>query len=288
VARVNGEPIDRRELEAAVQALEQRAGRPVPADQRAKVYRDALDTLVSYKLLGQESQARKLTVSDAEVAMQLAAIEKQFGNKEAFSAALASRQMSLADFRQDMRREMLISKLLEQEVGKGITITDKDVTDFHTKNPQRFQQPEMLRASHILIRLDPNADPATVKNATAQLGDLLKKARAGADFAAMAREYSQDSSAQQGGDLGFFSAQQMVPEFSKAAFALKNGEISDVVRSQFGLHIIKATERRPARTVPLAEVRKDVIDFLTAGAREQGTEAYVQKLKAKSRIEILI
>jgi peptidyl-prolyl cis-trans isomerase C len=288
VARVNGEAIERAELEGAVQMLEQRAGQPVPAERRANVFRDALDQLVSYRLLEQESRARRIEIPDAEVTAQLDEIQKQFQSPEAFNSALAGRKMSVADFRNDVRKEMAISKLLEAEVGKTISITDKEIQDFHAKNPERFKQPETVRASHILVRVDPTSDPAAVKHATAEIGELLKKARAGADFAALAKEHSDDSSAPQGGDLGFFSIDQMVPEFAKAAFQLKPGEISDVVRTQFGFHIIKAVERQPARTVPLPEVRDQVMQFLTMQARELGTDAYVQRLKAKSKIEVYI
>ena len=107
--------------------------------------------------------------------------------------------------------------------------TDADAKDFYDKNPDKFKQPETVRASHILIRVDEGRTRPRKKEARAKIDGVLKRAKAGEDFAALAKENSEDGSAAQGGDLGFFPRGQMVPAFDQAAFALKPGEISDVV-----------------------------------------------------------
>jgi peptidyl-prolyl cis-trans isomerase C len=118
---------------------------------------------------------------------------------------------------------------------------------------------------------------------------VLKSARAGKDFAALAKEFSQDpGSAAQGGDLGFFAAQQMVPEFSNAAFKLKPGAISDIVETQFGYHIIKVIEKQPARTVKLEEVRPQLEQQLLQANRQREVQAFVQALRQKGKIEVFI
>jgi peptidyl-prolyl cis-trans isomerase C len=117
---------------------------------------------------------------------------------------------------------------------------------------------------------------------------VLKQARAGADFAELAKKHSADGSAQQGGDLNFFTKGQMVPQFDQAAFAMKPGQISDIVTTQFGYHIIKVTDHRPASTVPFEQVSGRIKDFLTEQQKQQKADAFIQSLKQKAKIEVLV
>ena len=132
------------------------------------------------------------------------------------------------------------------------------------------------------------ADAATKKKAKDQAESVLKQARAGADFAELAKKYSADGSAQEGGDLNFFTKGQMVPAFDQAAFALKPGQISDIVTTQFGYHIIKVTERRPASTVPFEQVTARIKEYLTEQQKQQKVEAFIESLKQKAKIEVLV
>lgn len=288
VARVNGEEVNRAELERAVKNLEGGAGQPVPAERRSEVYRSMLDQIVSFTLLKQESRARKVNVPDAEVDAQLAQMRQQFPDEQAFTKALAARNMTIEKLKDDTRTGMQVSKMLETELSPQISVQEKEVADFYAQNPDKFTQEESVRASHILIRADAKADAATKERARQRAAEVLKKARGGGDFAALAKEYSADGSAAQGGDLGYFGRGQMVPPFEKAAFALKPGEISDVVQSDFGFHVIKLTDRRPARKVPLSEVGGRINQYLLEQRRQQLTDELVAKLKSKGKVEILI
>lgn len=288
VARVNGEEVNRAEIERAVKNLEGRAGQPVPAERRSEVYRSMLDQIVSFTLLRQESRARKVNVPDAEVDAQLAQMRQQFPDEQSFTKALAGQAMTIEKLKDDTRTGMQVSKMLETELSPKISVQEKDVADFYAQNPDKFTQEESVRASHILIRADAKADAATKERARQRAAEVLKKARGGGDFAALAKEYSADGSAAQGGDLGYFPRGQMVPPFEKAAFALKPGEISEVVQSDFGFHVIKLTDRRPARKVPLSEVGGRINQYLLEQRRQQLTDEFVSKLKSQGKVEILI
>ncbi|MBI1873486.1 MAG: peptidylprolyl isomerase [Acidobacteria bacterium] len=288
MARVNGEEVKRAELERAVKNLEGRAGQPLPAERRSEVYRNMLDQIVSFTLLKQESRARKISVADAEVDAQLAQMRQQFTDEQAFTKALAGQDLTLEKLKDDTRTGMQVSKMLETELSPKIAVQEKNVADFYAQNPDKFKQEESVRASHILIRADAKADPATKERARQRAAEVLKKAKSGADFAALAKEYSADGSAAQGGDLGFFGRGQMAPPFENAAFALKPGEISEVVQSDFGFHVIRLTDHRPARTVPLAEVGGRINQYLIEQRRQQLTDEFVAKLKSKGKVEILI
>jgi peptidyl-prolyl cis-trans isomerase C len=169
---------------------------------------------------------------------------------------------------------------MQAEVANAPAVSDADVREFYDKNPNEFSG---LRASHILIR-PTGFDEDSKKKAKAQAEDILKQAKAGGDFAELARKHSADGSAQQGGDLGFFTKGSMVPAFADAAFALKPGEISNVVETQFGFHIIKAVERKD---VPMEEATTKIREFLTAKRRDERQQAFVSEVKNRSRIEVL-
>jgi peptidyl-prolyl cis-trans isomerase C len=289
VARVNGEAINKTDLENAVRSLEGRAGGPVPADQRDRVYRGVLDDMIGYKLLVQEAKARKIAVPDADVDAQVAQIRAQFQSDEQFQQALTAQKMTLAAVRDDARSEMSVEKLVEGEIAGKIAVKPEAITDFYQKNPDKFQQGARVRASHILIGIPQNADAATKQQARTKAEALLKDLKGGKDFAEAAKANSQDpGSAQNGGDLGYFEQGQMVPPFEQAAFALKPGQMSEVVETQFGYHIIKVAEKQDSRVVPLDEAKQQIEQYLTQQNRQAQTESFVHGLKAKAKIEILI
>jgi peptidyl-prolyl cis-trans isomerase C len=289
IARVNGETIDKAEFEKAIKNIEGRAGQPVPPDQRDRVYRGVLDQLIAYKLLMQETKARQIDVADADVDARLASIRQQFPSEDVFKQALAQQNMTVEQLRSDAKADMQVAKMLEAEVNAKISVQPADIDAFYKQNPDKFQQGERVRASHILIRVEENADAKTKETARAKAADVLKQLKSGKDFAELAKHYSQDpGSAANGGDLGYFMQGQMVGPFEQAAFALKPGEMSEVVETPFGFHIIKAADRQAARTVPIDEVKPQIEQFLQNQQRQEKTEAFISTLKAKGKVEVLI
>jgi peptidyl-prolyl cis-trans isomerase C len=289
VARVNGETISKGDLDEAVKELEANAGQPVPAEQRDRVFRGMLDQLIGYRLLVQETKARKTAVPDTDVEARIAQIQKQFPTEEAFKQVLEQRSLTLQKLRDDVRDDLLVSKMLDAEIGSKVTVSPDQINTFYQQNPTRFQQGERVRASHILIRVPENADAAAKDQARAKANDLLKEVKAGKDFAALAKDNSQDpGSAVKGGDLGFFEHGQMVPPFDQAAFSLGAGQVSELVETQFGFHIIKVVEKQASRTVPIDDVRPQIQQFLENQNRQEQTRAFVDTLKAKGKVEIFI
>ena len=289
IAKVNGESVTRTELEDYVRNLEGQAGSPIPADQRDRIYRGVIDQLVGYKLLVQEAKARKVVVADADVDARIAEVKKQFPSEDLFMQTLIDRKMTVDQIKADARRDMSIARLIEAEIAPRVAVKPGQVEEFYKSNPDKFLQPERVRASHILIATAENADAASKAQAKAKAQQVLKDAKAGKDFAALARQHSQDpGSAVNGGDLGFFPQGQMVGPFNDAAFSLKPGATSDLVETQFGYHIIRVAEKQPARTVPLEEVRPRIEEFLQHQNRESETESFVKALRAKSKVEILV
>ena len=289
VARVNGEAINRADLEEAVTEVEARAGQPMPADQRDRVLRAVLDQLIGYRLLVQESAARKTAVPDADVEARIGQIRSQFPSEEIFQQQLQQRKMTLEQLRVDTRSSMQITLMLQAELDAKTAVTPEQINDFYVKNPTAFQQGERVKASHILVRVQANADPAEREKARAKAAGLLADLKAGKDFAALAKQYSDDpGSGAQGGDLGYFQRGQMVPPFEEAAFALPVGQTSELVTSDFGFHIIRVMDRQPGRTQAIDEVRGEIEEYLLGQNREQQTRLFVDALKAKGKVEIYI
>lgn len=287
VARVNGEAVSKADFDRLVKNMELGNG-PIPADQRDRVLRDALDQLVTYTVLKQETRSRNITVSDTEVEERVKQMQSQFPDAQTFEKALAERSMTVERLRSDARIDMSINKLIDAQVATLPGPSDAQAREFYDKNPDKFKQPESVRASHILILADEKADAATKKKARAKIDGLLKQARRGADFAKLARENSQDSSAQQGGDLNYFPRGQMVPPFDAAAFTLKPGQISDVVTTQFGYHIIKVVDRKPAATIAFDQVSDRIKQYLAEQGKQEHAKAFIDGLKGKSKIEVLV
>jgi peptidyl-prolyl cis-trans isomerase C len=288
LARVNGEPVTKVDFDRLIKNIEARANQPVPAERRNEVFRQALDQLVTYTVLSQETRARKVVVADEEVDDRVKQMRAQFKSEDEFKKALDARGMTLDKLKSDTRTDLGINKMVDSEVATQAAASDAECRDFYDKNPDKFKQDEAVRASHILFRVDENADAATKKKAMDQAQAVLKEARAGADFAELAKKHSADGSAQQGGDLNFFTKGQMVPPFDQAAFSMKPGEISDIVTTQFGYHIIKVTDRRAASTVPFDQVSARIKEFLTEQQKQKKADDFIQSLKQKAKIEVLV
>jgi peptidyl-prolyl cis-trans isomerase C len=287
LARVNGEDVTRADLERLIKNMELSSRQKVPAERRDEILRRFLDQLITYTLLRQESKARNIEVTGAEVDARIAGMRKQFPDEAKFQQALSERGMTVERLQADSRVDMVIEKMMRAEAANLPAVTDDEARAFYQKNSKNFQQPETVRASHILF-LTKSADDAAKKQLRTQAESVLSQAKSGTDFAQLARDHSKDGSASQGGDLGFFPRGRMVPPFEQAAFALQVGEISGIVESQFGYHIIKLTDRRPASTATFEQVSAKIRDYLTEQKRREHAEAFIAVLKKKARIEVLV
>jgi peptidyl-prolyl cis-trans isomerase C len=289
VARVNGETIQKWEFDDAVRRMEARAGSPVPSEKRDELLRGVLDQLVAYHLIAQESRARKMGPSDADIDARIAQIKGSFPNEDAFQKGIAAQGLSIDQLRAQARMSLEVSKFLEAEVASKVAVTDTEIDAFYKQNLDRFKQGETVHARHILIGMPQNPPPETKKQARQAAQAVVAQLKRGVPFEDVAKKVSSDTgSAQNGGDLGFFPKGQMTPAFEEAAFALKPGQTSGLVETPFGFHIIRVVERRDARTAPFEEVSGQIKEFLTQGQREKKLDEFVTQIKTKAKIEILV
>jgi peptidyl-prolyl cis-trans isomerase D len=165
-------------------------------------------------------------------------------------------------YREPERVRVTMLEFRPQDFAAQVMPTDEEVQTYYDAHLSEYQRPEEARARHILFRVAPDAADADKAAARAKAEAVLVQAKGGADFAELAKQHSQDSTAAAGGDLGAFGRGVMTPAFESAAFALEPGQISEVVETPFGLHIIKLEEKTAARTQPLDEVRASIIEAL--------------------------
>ena len=196
--------------------------------------------------------------------------------------------------RPDVKRriEEVINALLAQEyIRKNISdpanVSDKEIKDYYEKHKSQFMQPEQVKASHILIRVPSGADNKKWNEAKKKAQDIRKQIMAGEDFATLAKKYSQDpGSKSRGGDLGYFKKGQMVPDFEKAAFSLKKGEVSQPVKTTFGYHIIKVYDKKPAKQKSLKDAKQEIRQMLLRKKQFKLRDEIIAKLKKKYKVEV--
>jgi peptidyl-prolyl cis-trans isomerase C len=287
-ARVNGTVINRQAVRAIVQALAAEQDTPPDAKQVEQITRDALDSLIAFELLYQESQRRNVVVSDAEIDGEIARTKARFGDPDAYAAALAQRGMTLDDVRRDTRKTLAVNHLLEQTAWQNILVAPDRVKRFYEDNQQQFKRDAEIRCSHILLHAGPEATAPQRAQAQQQAEVLLGQIQAGGDFAELARQHSQDPvTASKGGDLGFFPRGTMEPAFEQVAFALKPGAVSGVVHTRYGFHLIKQTDQRAAGYVPFADVQDSITALLRDEEKRRKQDEFVATLKKQAQVAIL-
>lgn len=285
VATVNKVAISKIKLQRTYAMLLQRSR----MEKRQLTNRQVLDTslneLINLELLKQESKNKKIESAPEDVEKEIDKIKSQFHKPGEFEKSIKKNNISIDTIKNDIKSRLSINKLLEMEIGDKKVVAEKDIKTFYTENSNFFKKPGGVKASHILIKVAEGSDEKLIAEARKKMEGILAKARSGETFGELAKKYSQGPSASKEGDLGFFGRGQMVKPFEDAAFSLKNGEISDIVSTQFGLHIIKVFEHKKEGTAPYEEVKESIEQYLTKMEKEKLMVDYVNKLRSNSTIE---
>ena len=288
LATVNGTAITQSDLDREFSRIKLQADRrqqTLNPSAVSQIKNRILETLIHRELLYQTSLDQGFVLDDSEVDQSLEQIKQRLSPGKSFAQALAEIHVSETDFRNEIKKAMLIQKLMEKEVYSKISISEKDARIFYDNNPQFFQEPERIRASHILIKLDKPADESQRAKALKKIEDIQTRLKNGENFAELAKEFSEGPSGKNGGDLGVFDRTKMVKPFSEAAFALETGEISGIVETQFGFHIIKVTEKLPKTKLKYEDVKERILQTMRRQKIQEATATYLDQLKKTANIQ---
>lgn len=267
-----------------------------------------VNQLIIQKLLDQEADARGIKVTQKDVDQAIKDVMDKMGGKDQLMTTLRNNGISTAEFKNDIKIQVKMQKLAT-EAG-NIKVTDADCKNFYNKNQDKFKHADQVRASHILISANPYQiqQEITAKTKTkmdekelkAAVEKVMAEKQAEAEklakelqvdnskFAQYAKKYSEDpQSAKQGGDLGFFAKDRMVPEFAEAAFKAKPNTVTEPVKSQFGYHIIMVTDRRGAGVVPYEKAKSDIKDYLVQEKQVKALDELTTAAKKKAKIEFV-
>lgn len=288
VAVVNGVTISKETYDRELNFFVRRAapgGEKIPDVQMAQMKNDVLESLIDRELLYQESQKKGIQVKSEAVSDQLQKIQQRYPSKEEFNKLLSNMGLTESDVQMQIARGMAIQELIDKEVTEKIKVSDEETRSFYDKNPQLFQQPEQVKASHILIKVEADAPDDQKAEARKKIEAVQQKVQKGEDFAALAKTYSEGPSGPRGGDLGYFKRGQMVKPFEEAAFSLKTNETSEIVETRFGYHLIKVNDKKPAKKMTYAEVKDRLNDHLKKQKTDSETSAYIETLREDAKIE---
>lgn len=274
------------ELFFTVQQL-QAQGRQVQDSDLEALREKLVPQAINQELFYQAATDNGVVVNSSLVDRQMDTLAKQFGGEETLKKLLAQWDLPLSACREAVERQMAISMFFGQEFKEDIHVSEQEVKDYYNDNPDLFDKPEQVRASQIVVGLDRNAGEEETKAAREKINSLEKRVQEGADFAEMAREHSEGASAQYGGDLGFFERDRMPDAIDAAAFSLDVGEVSDVLRTDSGFHIIKVTDHREATTMTYQDARQSLMNHLQMKKLRELAEAYLEELRADAEIKIV-
>lgn len=265
-----------------------------------------VNQLIVKELLEQEADKRGIKVSGKDVDEAMKKVIDQVGGRDRLMEVLKNNGVSVSEFKKDLKSQVRMRKLA-QAAGK-ISVTDKDCEKFYKQNPDKFQNPDKVRAAHILIAANPyqlgeeikskSKEKISDKDLKAQVEAKMAEKKALAEkidkelkadkskFETYVKKYSEDpGSASQGGDLGFFAKEQMVPEFSEVAFNAKPDTISDVVKTQYGYHIIYVKDRRAAGITPFEKAKTSIKDHLVMEKQIKALDDLIAAAKKNAKIE---
>jgi peptidyl-prolyl cis-trans isomerase C len=284
IARINGKALPHWMFDNA--ARDKLVGQTPEDKERYRIEKEIIDNLIDMELLSADAARLGLSVGGAGGQLRLAIVERSYKSPEEFDQSLAKAGMTRRQYADLWQQQATVNRLVEEKIQVGVTVSDQELEETYKEQKERFQRPPQVRASHILIKVDETTTEEERTAARSEARALRSQLENGADFAELARQHSACPSGKKGGDLGWFAREKMEATFAEAAFALENGELSQVVKSSFGFHIIQKTGERPAGPAPLEEVRCELTEALIKAKTKVALDRYLAELRAKVDIEI--
>ena len=287
VAKVGSVPVTSYELQREIQKklpAEASFHAGIKAEKVAEIRKDALDRLVERAYKVQYALTNELSVPASELDSTMQSFLGKFANPEQLAGALGGE--SLDAYRASTYRQLLAEKAEQVAIESKIGVSEKEVKDYYAANSKRYFRPLQFKASHILIQVDPASNEEGIAKRKERAEKLLKRAKAGEDFYNLAYYESDDRSRYVGGSLGYFHEGQTVAEFDQAVKQLKPGEVSGLVRTRWGFHIVRLDERNDARQLEFSEVKTQIEAQLKKDKRDALYKAWIDGLRQKFPVQM--
>ncbi len=248
----------------------------------------ALNRLVDKKLVEQKIRELDIKVSDEELRASIEDVKKQNNlTQEALEQALAAQGLTFSQYKAQLKEQLERMRLMSQEVRSKIQVGEREMREYYDAHRDNYGGAETFHARHIFFKLDPKAKPEDAAATEKLANEVLAKAHAGEDFAALAKKYSQDpAAAKDGGDLGSFKKSDMLPEIGDTVAAMKPGDVSSIVRSPAGLHIIKLEQKSREAGRPFEEVKDSIEELLYKKKSDERFNQWVKDLRNAASIDI--
>ena len=287
VARVNSQPITGRDLETVIRRELAAIGNPEWKDLRdqykAELVYAGVTSLINSRLLYEKAVSSGVKATDAEVDAEMQALAQNYANDAELNAALAQQFLNRETLKQRLEQDITTAKYLSS-FAETVAVTSEEISKYYSENPEAFAHPDIIRASHILLLSEEKPDlDAQVKE---RAESLLDRAKKGEDFAKLAKENSVDGSASEGGDIGFVAKDTIDSDFADAAFSMSVGELR-LVKTRYGYHIIKLTDKKMEGVAPLEDVRETLTDAMKQAKAQAELTKLIGQLQEDGKIEIL-
>ncbi len=289
VARYGDKEVTAAEVKAIVMPqvkMARKAGKQIPVEQIKQGVYGLVNSIIDQNLLLGVAQKDGFVSDKKEAVQRMTQMKAQMG-EENYGKFLEQQAVPEEKLVQQMSDALAINHWVEGKLIPANTVAEKELKAYYDANTTLFQTPESISASHILVKFDPKATKEEKAKARKVASGLLKQLKAGEDFAKLAKDNSDCPSSKNGGDLGYFTKGQMVPAFEKVAMELKPGEISDVVETRFGFHIIKGGERKAAGSKTYDEVKGTLTERMQRQKTNEAVRAAIEKVRKEIKVEIL-
>jgi peptidyl-prolyl cis-trans isomerase C len=254
------------------------------AEARTALREQAVENLINQSLLLGEAEKQGIQPEQKVLDARYAEVSGRFSSPEEFQSAMTSMGLSKEAFRDQIKQDLKIESLLDGQLKEVKKVTEEDVSVFYRDHPESFRSGEQVRASHILMRVEATATEEDRSQKRLELAGLKGQIEKGADFGQLASDHSDCPSKARGGDLGYFERGKMVKPFEDAAFEMKVGDVSEIVETQFGYHLIKVTDHQDPKTAPFEEVKAQIENLLNRQARDKVVSEYLAQLRGAAKI----
>ena len=288
-AKVNSEIITLSAIEERAELLRQKyVGAPISISEQ-DLLKDALNMIIEERLQIQEGKKFGFIVDEYAIDAAVEDIKKKNNLADGQLQEMLKREgRTLESYKNHIRDQILVSKITQFEIGNRVKVSEKSIIKYYKKNQKEFWEEGKVRTRHILFISERGSSENRRRAKLRQAKKVLSEIRKGSDFSKLAIKYSEDVSASSGGDVGFVKRGKMVREFEEAVFSLKPGQISDIVETEYGYHIIKVDEVLPGKTLTLKDVKNRIHKILSMQKQKQVYDDWINELKKSAFIEVTL